>query len=133
VNYNNIELPSNKKFGFFFTILFMFVGIFFFYVNNSNLSWLSFALSIVLLLITLIKPEALLPLNKVWMLFGVCLGMIVNPIVLGIIFFALFTPIGLMMRLFGRDELKLKLKPKASYWKLRTPSGQDTDNFKRQF
>ena len=61
------------------------------------------------------------------------IGMIVSPIVLGIIFFGLFTPIALYMKIIGRDELNLKLSKKASYWKERDLDYMETDAFKNQF
>ena len=67
-------------------------------------------------LVTLIKSDALLPLNKLWMRFGVLLGIIVSPIVLGIIFFGMFTPIAILIRFSGRDELHLKFTQKGSHW-----------------
>jgi len=77
------------------------------------------ACSIVFFLITFFKAEILTPLNKLWMKFGLVLGMIVSPIVMGAIFFIIFTPIGILMRLFGRDELHLKFKKSYSYWNRR--------------
>ena len=73
------------------------------------------------------------PLNKLWMRLGLLLGMIMSPIVMGIIFFGLFTPISLVMRLLGRDELKLKPKPCQSSWRLVEHSRPDLQSFKNQF
>ena len=83
-------------------------------------------------LITFVNEHALLPLNKLWMKFGQLIGIIVSPIVLGIIFFGIFTPYSLLMRLFGRDELQLKLRKRKSYWKLRDQSIPIT-NFRKQY
>ena len=83
-------------------------------------------------LITLINERALLPLNKLWMRFGQLIGIIISPIILGIIFFGIFTPYSLLMRLFGRDELQLKFGKRESYWKLRNQSIPLT-NFRKQF
>ena len=80
----------------------------------------------------MIKSDALLPLNKLWMYFGILLGMIVSPIVLGIVFFGLFTPIAMFMRLSGRDELRLKLTQKASHWISRSEPIK-SESFKHQF
>ena len=104
---SDIELPSNSKFGFFFTFVFSAVAFYFF--TSANLAWayLFFTTALLLLLITLVNDKLLLPLNKLWMRFGLLLGMIISPIVLGVIFFGLITPYGLIMRLFGRDELRL--------------------------
>ena len=90
------------------------------------------AAALIFLLVTLVKSDALLPLNKLWMRFGLLLGMIVSPIVLGIIFFGLFTPIAILMRLSGRDELRLKFNQKASHWILRGEPIK-SESFKHQF
>jgi hypothetical protein len=88
--------------------------------------------SIVFFLVTIFKAEILRPLNKLWMRFGLVLGMIVSPIVMGAIFFIIFTPIGILMRLFGRDELLLQFKTKPSYW---TKRNEDihSNSFRKQF
>ena len=75
----------------------------------------------------------LLPFNKLWMMLGVFLGKIISPIVIGIIFFGLFTPISLFMKLFRRDELRLKLKPSKTHWKIRNEGNSQVDAFKHQF
>ena len=88
--------------------------------------------SIVFFLVTLFKAEILKPLNNLWMGFGLVLGMIVSPIFMGVIFFMIFTPIGILMRLFGRDELLLQFKTKPSYWTKRNNDLQ-SNSFRRQF
>ena len=132
MKYTKIELPSNKKFGFFFTIVFLIIASYFFLSDRILISYVFFVFTVILLLITFIKEHALLPLNKLWMKFGHLIGTIISPIVLGVIFFGIFTPYSLLMRLFGRDELKLKLVKSRSYWKLRIQSMPLT-NFRKQF
>jgi len=106
---NQIELPSNRKFGFFFTFIFAVLATYFSYIESTVFLY-SFAITSVLFFtITLVHAESLSRLNRLWMAFGLLLGKIVSPVVMGIIFFGLFTPISLLMRLFGRDELRLKL------------------------
>jgi hypothetical protein len=132
VKFSEVELPSNKKFGFFFTFIFTLVAVYFF--STTNLKW-TYAFSIVallFLLITLIKSDALLPLNKLWMRFALLLGMIISPIVLGIIFFGLVTPYALVMKMFGRDELRLKIKKNQTHWKDRSQTIPQVD-FTQQF
>jgi hypothetical protein len=126
------ELPSNKKFGYFFTLVFALVATYFFV--NSIQSWAYFfaIIAVIFFIITLLKADILLPLNKIWMRFGMLLGMIVSPLVLGIIFFALFTPLAFLMRLSGRDELRLKFNKKTSHWISRDELMQG-DSFRRQF
>lgn len=130
---SEVQLPSNRKFGIFFTFVFVTTATYFFWEGSTQVSAILGVLAALFSLVTIIKSELLLPLNKLWMRFGLLLGMIVNPIVLGLIFFLIFTPISFLMRLFGRDELRLKVKKADSYWKMREPSGPSTESFKHQF
>ena len=132
MKFSEIELPSNRKFGFFFTFVFAVVAAFFYYSYNLTWAYVFSAAAITFLLVTLIKSDALLPLNKLWMRFGILLGMIVSPIVLGIIFFVLFTPIAIFMRLSGRDELRLKFSQRSSHWISRSEPIK-SESFKQQF
>ena len=132
MNLSEVELPSNRKFGFFFTGVFFVVAGYFWHDVSTTAAFVFIALSALILVITLIKANLLLPLNKLWMRFGLLLGMIISPIVLGIIFFLMFTPIALAMRLFGRDELRLRFKNKSSYWIKREAPSQ-SGSFKNQF
>ena len=132
MKFSEIKLPSNRKFGFFFTFVFALVAIYFYYSANATWTYVFIGAALVFLLITLIKSHALLPLNKLWMRFGVLLGMIVSPIILGIIFFGLFTPIAILMRLIGRDELRLKFARNSSHWISRGEPIK-SESFKYQF
>ena len=87
MNMSDLELPSNQKLGFFFSALSFLIG-FYFYLNNSALpSYTLFSLGLLLLAVTFVKPDLLLPLNKLWMRLGILLGTIFSPIVLAILFF----------------------------------------------
>ena len=132
MKFSEIELPSNQKFGFFFTFVFVMVAAYFHYSANVSWAYVFIAMAMIFLLVTLIKSDALLPLNKLWMGLGILLGMIVSPIVLGIIFFGLFTPIAMLMRLSGRDELHLKFTQKTSHWISREEPVK-SESFKYQF
>lgn len=125
-------LPSNRKFGLFFSIVFFVVSIYFFINNKILVVYLLNILSVLLLIITFVKAEILLPFNKLWMKFGFILGKVVSPIVLGIIFFTIFMPIGILFRLIGRDHLSLKLKKKFSYW-VKHETSTRSEPFKNQF
>ena len=133
MKFADIELPSNRKFGFFFAGAFALASGYFLNQGAQNSAWIFAGLVIVFLVVAVTKPELLLPLNKLWMRFGLLLGMIVSPIVLGVIFFVLFAPIGVLMRLVGRDELKLKPISASSYWRVRNPKGPTAESFKHQF
>lgn len=132
MKFSEVELPSNRKFGFFFTFVFAVAALYFFYASNITLAYVFVTVALIFLLITLIKSDALLPLNKLWMRLGFLLGMIVSPIVLGIIFFGLFTPIAILMRLSRRDELRLKFSNKPSHWIIRSELIK-SESFKNQF
>jgi energy-coupling factor transporter transmembrane protein EcfT len=132
MKFSEIELPSNQKFGFFFTFVFGVVAAYFYHLDNLIWTCVFIAAALAFLLVTLIKSDALLSLNKLWMRFGLLIGMIVSPIVLGVIFFGLFTPIAMLMRLSGRDELRLKYAQKASHWISRGEPIK-SESFKHQF
>ena len=132
MQFSEIEHPSNRKFGFFFTFVFVVAATYFYYSANVTWAYVFIAATLIFLLVTLTKSDALLPLNKLWMRFGLLLGMIVSPIVLGIIFFGLFTPIAIVMRLSGRDELRLKFIKKPSHW-ISRKDPLKSESFKHQF
>jgi len=132
MKFSEVELPSNKKLGFFFAFVFGLAASYF-YVNTLMLLAYSMAFaSAVFVVITIVKADVLLPLNKLWMRFGLFLGMIVSPVILGVIFFGMFTPIAVLMRIRGRDELRLKFNNKASHWISRSTPIQSA-SFKQQF
>lgn len=128
----NIKLPSNQKFGYFFTLVFIIISIYFYFKEINILFYISAIISIVFFLITSFRANILKPLNKLWMKFGLILGKIINPIIMGVIYFFIFSPIGILIRLFGRDELGLRLKNKKTYWIKRNKELQ-TNSFKKQF
>lgn len=127
---SKLELPTNKKFGLFFSAIFLCLSLYFI---PSKLGIYFLILSAILAIITFLKAEILLPFNKCWMYIGIFLGRVISPIVLGLIFFGLFAPISLLTRLFGRDELSLKMKKQDSYWKVRKANFLESDTFKFQF
>ena len=132
MNRTDVKLPSNRKFGFFFTICFLVGSIYCFYSEIKTGFIVFSSLSLFVLLITIIKADLLFPLNKFWMYLGISIGTIVSPVVLGLVFFGIFSPIGMFMRFLGRDELNLKSTIKSSYWIERKPSTR-SDSFEDQF
>ena len=128
----NLDLPSNRNFGFFFTFVFAVTAAYLYYTEYITWAYAFITIALSFLIVTLVKSDVLLPLNKLWMRLGLLLGMIVSPIVLGIIFFGLFTPIAILMRLSGRDELKIKFNKKSSYWITRSEP-INSGSFKNQF
>ena len=128
------QLPSNKKFGLLFFGIFLALALYANYKNEATVIIGLFLLTSGFFLISSFFYQALLtPLNKAWFMLGLALGKVVSPIVLGIIFFGLITPIALIAKLMGRDELKLKRPKKSSYWSEPIGSNSDADSFKNQF
>ena len=85
------------------------------------------------LVVTILKDELLLPFNKLWMHFGLILNKIISPVVLGFIFFGLISPIAIVTKALGRDELRLKKKSSGSFWKIREIAKIEPRSFKNQF
>jgi len=86
------------------------------------------------LIVAYVYPKALGPLNRLWLKFGLLLYKVMNPLILGLLFFVTIMPIGLVMRAFGKDFLRLKLDRNAkTYWIARTPPGPPPQSMKNQF
>ncbi len=128
------NLPSNRKFGWFFSIIFLLIGLYFIWNGAIKLfGVIFFLIAVIFAFISIISPDLLSLFNRLWYKFGLFLGSIVSPIVLAIIFFALLTPIALIIKAMGRDYLKLKKKSVNSYWVERSPPGPSSDSFKNQY
>jgi hypothetical protein len=113
---DEIKISSNRSFGLVFFVVFLLIAIYPL-TNNEEIRIWSIIVSFIFLFLGLLKSKFLSPLNILWFKFGVFLGKIVSPLIMGIIFFLVVTPIGLLMRLFGKDILHLKLnKKKSTYW-----------------
>lgn len=111
----NNKLPSNRNFGIVFFTVFLVIGLWPL-LNQGELRIWSLLVSLVFLILGILNSKILAPLNKLWMKFGLLLGSIVSPIVMGIIFFMVVTPTALILRLFGKDILMKKKNNDASYW-----------------
>ena len=129
----SIELPSNRKFGLLFSCIFAALSLYFFINAMISIAYGCVVMFIVVSIITVIDSKLLTPFNRLWMCFGLLVGKIVSPLVLFAIFFGLFTPIGIIMRVFGRDELRLKLKSNKTYWRNRFQVNDIKNSFKNQF
>ncbi|MEY2953235.1 MAG: hypothetical protein RLZZ401_1322, partial [Pseudomonadota bacterium] len=90
-------------------------------------------LCLLFLVLTALAPAALAPLNRAWFAFGLMLGRVVSPVTLGLMFFLLITPVALVARWCGRDELRLKKRQVASYWIDRAPGAVAAESFRHQF
>ena len=112
---NKIKLGSNRSFGIVFFIVFLIIALYPLLNDNPIRLW-SLIIGLIFLVLGLIKSNILTPLNILWMKFGMFLGVFISPIIMGIIFFLVVTPIGLIMRVFGKDLLNLKKDKIQSYW-----------------
>ena len=130
----SVDLPSDRKFGIFFSFLFSLAALYFFYQNTPLICYLMGGIAIIFAVLAILFPRSLANLNSAWYKLGLLLGRIVNPIVLGSIFFLLLTPIAVLMRWQGRDALRLrKSSNRDSYWIHREPEGPEPESFKNQF
>lgn len=128
------SLPSNRNFGLLFAWMFALLSAYAFF-QNAEAPWVYGWLiaGVVVGLVAIAAPGLLTPFNKAWMKLGELMGKVVSPLVLGVIFFVLITPIAIISKLFGRDELRLKKANTSSYWIDRVPPGPAGDSFKNQF
>ncbi len=106
---------SNKSFGIVFFLVFLLIGIYPLLSSNDVRFW-SLLISLIFLILGLMNSKILTPLNRYWFKFGIILGKIISPIVMGVIFFLVVTPIGLIMRILKKDILNLKFNELDTYW-----------------
>ena len=112
---DDIKISSNRSFGIVFFVVFLIIATYPL-INGDELRLWSLIISIVFLFLGLVNSKILNPLNKLWFKFGIFLGKIISPLVMGIIFFLVVTPIGLLMRLLNKDLLNLRFNNNGSYW-----------------
>ena len=124
-----IKVSSNKSFGIVFSIFFLFISIYLFLNEYPTYYW-SLFVSIIFLLLGLMNSKILSPLNLLWFKFGLLLGKIVSPFVMGIIFFVVVTPISILLKIFGKDVLNLKFNNNKTYW---IEKNGPKSNMKKQF
>ena len=124
-----IKLPSNRNFGLVFFIVFMVIALWPL-LNQSEIRYWSLFISLIFLLLGIMNSKLLTPLNKIWFKFGLLLGSIISPIIMGIVYFLIVTPTGFIMRVIGKDVLNLKKNAKNSYW---LEKNNKNNNMKNQF
>jgi len=112
---DDIKISSNRSFGIVFFIVFILIA-FYPLINQEEIRIWSVLISLLFLILGIINSKILTPLNKVWFKFGIFLGKIISPIVMGLIFFLVVTPIAFLMRILKKDLLNLKFSKNNSYW-----------------
>ena len=124
-----IKVSSNKSFGIVFSIFFLLISVYLL-LNNDPIYYWSLFVSFIFLVLGLMNSKILSPLNLLWFKFGILLGKIVSPVVMGIIFFLVVTPISIILKIFGKDVLNLKFNNNKTYWIVKDGP---KSNMKKQF
>ena len=112
---DDVKISSNRSFGIVFFIVFLLIALYPLTFSGEIRIW-SLIISLIFLILGLLNSKILTPPNKLWFKFGIFLGKIISPLIMGIIFFLVVTPIGLIMRMLGKDVLNLKYTKNKSYW-----------------
>ena len=126
---DDIKIGSNRSFGIVFFVVFLIIALYPLTYGGEIRIW-SLIISIIFLLLGLLNSQILTPLNQIWFKFGIFLGKIISPLVMGIIFFLVVTPTGIIMRILKKDLLNLKYSDDKSYWiKKKGPKSKMKDQF----
>ena len=116
VSNSKIKISSNRNFGLVFFLVFLIVALWPLKYEEDIRFW-SLSLSIIFFILGILNSKLLAPLNKLWFKFGIFLGSIVSPVVMGLVYFLVVVPVGIFMRLLGKDLLKKnKIKNASTYW-----------------
>ena len=115
MNYKDIKIGSNRSFGIVFFVVFLLIGLWPILKGNEIRIW-SIVISLIFLILGILNSKILTPFNKVWFRFGIFLGNFISPIIMGIVFFLVVTPTGLIMKLFRKDLINLKKNNSSTYW-----------------
>ena len=128
-----VKVSSDRSFGIVFTLVFLAVGVWVVSEGQSK-GWLFFVSAALFLVVAIARPSILGPLNRAWAKFGLLLGRVINPVILGVVFFLVVTPMAVIRRLLGKDSLHLKSNPDLkSYWIDRSPVGPKFGSMTKQF
>lgn len=133
VDRTEVRLGSERSFGLVFAAVFAIIGLLPLIAAHTPFYW-AFGVAAAFLVAALAAPRVLAPLNRLWFRFGLLLHAIISPIIMGLLFYLVVMPTGMIMRLLGKDLLRLKFDPKAdSYWIRREPPGPARGSFDNQF
>ena len=130
---HEVKASSNRSFGWVFTAVFLVTALWPL-LSGRPLRWWSLVVAVVFLLITLFAPALLALPNLLWLRFGLLLNRIISPVALAFLFYVVVTPTGALMRMFGKDSLRLRGRnANGSYWIKRDPPGPNPDSLNNQF
>ena len=112
---DDIKISSNRSFGIVFFFIFLLISVYPLLYNENIRIW-SLIISITFLFLGIINSRILTPFNHIWFKFGLVLGRFISPLIMGLVFFLVVTPIGLLMRVFKKDLLNLRFDNNDTYW-----------------
>jgi len=124
------KLDSNRSFGLVFFAVFFIIAFWSFFENVYEIKILPLVISLIFLILGLLNSKILTPLNKLWLKFGELLGKIISPVIIFFIYFIFVSPLAFILRLFGKDLMKIKFSKKKSYWIQRE---KNIGSMKKQF
>ena len=123
-----IKISSNRSFGLVFCAIFLIISIWPLLDDKDIRIW-SLIVSLIFLILGILNSNLLKPFNKIWFKFGIFLGKIVSPIIMGLVYFLVVTPTGFIMRFLGKDLLKLKKNKNNTYWLAKNYKSNMKDQF----
>ena len=130
---HEVRASSNRSFGWVFTAVFLIIAVWPL-VSGGMVRWWSLLVAAAFALVTVAAPKLLAVPNRLWMRVGLLLNRIISPIVLAFLFYVVVTPMGVLMRVFGKDSLRLRRDASdTSYWIERDPPGPKPDSMNHQF
>ena len=112
---DEIKIGSNRSFVIVFFVVFLLIA-FYPLINEENIRYWSLFISFIFLILGFLNSTILTPLNKIWFKFGILLGKLISPVIMGIIFFFVVTPIAILMRVLKKDLLNLRFNKNKTYW-----------------
>ncbi len=128
-----VELGSNRNFGLVFSAVFAFLAVWPLIRHGEAIRWWAFGVAAIFLGLALFADHLLAPLNRLWFRFGLMLHSVVAPIVMGLLFYCAVTPVAFVIRMMGKDILRLSRTDDKSYWIERTPPGPAKNSMGQQF
>ena len=124
---DKIEIGSNRSFGIVFFIVFLIIGVFPI-MSGESINYILVCISIIFLFLGIVNSKLLTPLNKIWFKFGIILGHILSPVIMGLIFFMVVTPTAFILKVFRKDVLNLKNNNKKTYWIIKSETSSSLKN-----
>jgi nitrate reductase NapE component len=130
---HEVKASSNRSFGWVFTVVFLIIAVWPLF-SGGMVRWWSLSVAAAFALVTVAAPKLLALPNRLWLRFGLLLNRIISPVVLALLFYFVVTPMGALMRVFGKDTLRLRRHATdTSYWIKRDPPGPKPDSMNHQF